>query len=137
MRGSIDLSVAMHRASRRAVAVARGGAHCRCTQVHMSAALLHHVRLELGEQVTEASTVVLVGKSAPAVKLDDKYYKLVDKLEALTEAPPSLVDAKSVTVKGPVLFKKGVVFKGDILVVNGTTHWSLQWHNLREGLLLS
>lgn len=70
-------------------------------------------------QVTEASTVVLAGKACPSVKLDDKYYKLVDKLEALTEAVPSLVEAKSVTVKGPVLFKRGVVFKGDVLVVNG------------------
>lgn len=70
-------------------------------------------------QVTEASTVVLAGSSCPNVKLDDKYYKLVDKMEALTEAPPSLLGAKSLTVKGPVLFKRGVVFKGDVLVVNG------------------
>ena len=71
-------------------------------------------------QVTEASTVVLTVPHAPSVKLDDKYYKLVDKMEALTEAPPSLKDAKSLTVKGPVLFRKGCIFKGDTLVVNGT-----------------
>ena len=64
--------------------------------------------------------MVLAVPHAPSVKLDDKYYKLVDKMEALTEAPPSLKDAKSLTVKGPVLFRKGCVFKGDTLVVNGT-----------------
>ena len=63
--------------------------------------------------------MVLTVPSAPSVKLDDKYYKLVDKMEALCEAPPSLKDAKSLTVKGPVLFRKGCVFKGDTLVVNG------------------
>ena len=63
--------------------------------------------------------MVLTVPAAPSVKLDDKFYKLVDKLEALVEAPPSLRDAKSLTVKGPVLFRKGVVFKGDTLVVNG------------------
>ena len=63
--------------------------------------------------------MVLTVPHAPSVKLDDKYYKLVDKMEALTEAPPSLKDAKSLTVKGPVLFRKGCVFKGDTLVVNG------------------
>ena len=70
-------------------------------------------------QVTEASTVVLTVPAAPSVKLDDKYYKLVDKMEALCEAPPSMKEAKSLTVKGPVLFRKGCVFKGDTLVVNG------------------
>ena len=73
-------------------------------------------------QVTDASTVVLTVPAAPSVKLDDKYYKLVDKMEALCEAPPSLKDAKSLTVKGPVLFRKGCVFKGDTLVVNGAAH---------------
>lgn len=31
-------------------------------------------------QVTEASTVELVKSGAPAIKLDDKHYKLVDKV---------------------------------------------------------
>jgi hypothetical protein len=35
----------------------------------------------------------------PLVKLDDKYFKLVDQMERLTPRPPSLVAAKSLTVK--------------------------------------
>lgn len=37
----------------------------------------------------------------PLVKLDDKHYKLVDQMERLTPRPPSLVAAKSLTVKVP------------------------------------
>ena len=70
-------------------------------------------------QVTKESTVVLAVPSCPMVKLDDKYYKLVDKMEALTEAPPSLIHAKSLTVKGPVKFVRGVVIKGDVTFENG------------------
>ncbi len=73
----------------------------------------------IGWQVTKESTVVLAVPSCPMVKLDDKYYKLVDKMEALTEAPPSLLHAKSLTVKGPVKFVKGVVIKGDVTFENG------------------
>jgi UTP--glucose-1-phosphate uridylyltransferase/phosphoglucomutase len=35
----------------------------------------------------------------PLVKLDDKFYKLVDQMEMLTSAPPSLLHAHSLTVK--------------------------------------
>ncbi len=77
-----------------------------------------HVYL-VGWQVTKESTVVLAVPSCPMVKLDDKYYKLVDKMEALTEAPPSLLHAKSLTVKGPVKFVKGVVIRGDVTFENG------------------
>lgn len=63
--------------------------------------------------------MVLDTKLGPIVKLDDKYYKLVDKMDALTEAPPSLKNATSLTVKGPVKFQKGVVIHGAVLVVNG------------------
>jgi hypothetical protein len=45
------------------------------------------------------------------VKLDDAYYKLVDKLERLTKAAPSLRACKSLTVKGPVRFGEGVVIR--------------------------
>ena len=65
---------------------------------------------------------MLAVPSCPLVKLDDKYYKLVDKMEALTEAPPSLINAKSLTVKGPVKFVKGVVIKGDVTFENGKQH---------------
>lgn len=70
-------------------------------------------------QVTKESTVVLAVPSCPMIKLDDKHYKLVDKMEALTEAPPSLIACKSLTVKGPVKFVKGVVIKGDVTFENG------------------
>jgi UTP--glucose-1-phosphate uridylyltransferase/phosphoglucomutase len=35
----------------------------------------------------------------PLVKLDDKFFKLVDQMERLTPRPPSLVGASSLTVK--------------------------------------
>ena len=70
-------------------------------------------------QVTEAHTVVLAAPKGPLVKLDDKYYKLVDKMEALTQAPPSLIHADSLTVKGPVRFLRGTSFAGDVLITNG------------------
>jgi NAD-dependent DNA ligase len=35
----------------------------------------------------------------PLVKLDDKYFKLVDQMERLTPRTPSLVAARSLTVK--------------------------------------
>ena len=70
-------------------------------------------------QVTEAHTVVLAAPKGPLVKLDDKHYKLVDKMDALTEAVPSLIHANSLTVKGPVRFQAGTSFTGDVLVTNG------------------
>ncbi len=73
----------------------------------------------LGLQVTEESTVVLVGPVGPLVNLDTKFYKLVDQMESLTDAPPSLIDTKSLTVKGPVKFISGITIKGDVLVNNG------------------
>jgi UTP--glucose-1-phosphate uridylyltransferase/phosphoglucomutase len=77
------------------------------------------VHSHLQVQVTEASTVVLAGSKGPLIKLDDKHYKLVDKMEALTEATPSLINADSLTVKGPVRFVAGTSFQGDVLVSNG------------------
>lgn len=62
---------------------------------------------------------MLAVPSCPMIKLDDKYYKLVDKMEALTDAPPSLIGAKNLTVKGPVKFVKGVVIKGNVTLENG------------------
>lgn len=70
-------------------------------------------------QVTEQKTVVLDTKQAPVISLDDKFYKLVDKMDSLTVSAPSLKEAKSLTVKGPVKFEKGVIIKGEVLVVNG------------------
>ena len=63
--------------------------------------------------------MVLACGACPLVKLDDKHYKLVDKMEALVRVPPSLRAAKSLTVKGPVRFLQGTTIEGDCLVVNG------------------
>ena len=69
-------------------------------------------------RVTEGSTVEPTVSPLPKVNLDAKAYKLVDDYEALVPAPPSLVGAKSVTVKGAVRFAPGTVLKGDVLIVN-------------------
>ena len=50
------------------------------------------------------------------MKLDDAHYKLVDQMEALVQSPPSLMKASSLTVKGPVVFSKGVVIKGECVI---------------------
>ena len=47
---------------------------------------LNHAACPVMAQVTEAHTVVLAAPKGPLVKLDDKFYKLVDKMEALTQA---------------------------------------------------
>ncbi|CAL8468524.1 g8064 [Coccomyxa elongata] len=69
-------------------------------------------------KVTPASTVVLAVPNCPMVKLDDKHYKLVDKMDALAEAVPSLINAKSITVKGPIRFVEGTSIEGDVLISN-------------------
>ena len=55
---------------------------------------------------------------APLAKLDDDYYKMVDKMEALVEAPPGMKELVKLTVKGPVRFPKGITLKGTIAVTN-------------------
>jgi hypothetical protein len=79
----------------------------------------HPKGLDLRHQVTEKSTLELATGSAPIVKLDDKHYKLVDKMEALTLRAPSLVGAKALTVKGPVKFVPGTTIKGEVTITNG------------------
>lgn len=49
-------------------------------------------------KVTPESTVVLNAPQQPFIKLDDKHYKLVDKMEALVEGYPSLLDCTSLKV---------------------------------------
>jgi hypothetical protein len=48
--------------------------------------------------VTPESTVVLAAPQQPFIKLDDKHYKLVDKMEALVEGYPSLLGCTSLKV---------------------------------------
>lgn len=65
-------------------------------------------------RITPAATVEATVSPVPLVKLDDKFYKLVDQLERLTARAPSLVAARSLTVKGPVRFGANVTIKGDV-----------------------
>lgn len=65
-------------------------------------------------EITPAATVEAAVARVPLVKLDDAHYKLVDRLERLVRAPPSLRQCASLTVKGPVRFEAGVVIKGDV-----------------------
>lgn len=75
--------------------------------------------------VDSANVLVLnpnCGGKAPIVDLDDKKYKLVQNLEAATKAGyPSLVGCRKVSVKGEVWFSSGVIFKGEVKVVNNST----------------
>jgi len=53
------------------------------------------------------------------IKLDEKYYKRIDQLKKrFPYGPPSLVDCKSFTVKGDVLFEENLVAKGDVTIEN-------------------
>ena len=45
--------------------------------------------------------------------------RLVDQLEALSPAVPSLFHCASLTVKGPVRFEAGVAIRGDVTLING------------------
>ena len=69
-------------------------------------------------KLTAASTVELAVAKQPLIKLDDKHYKLVDKMEALVDGYPSLLDCESLKVSGPVKFAHGVAIKGAVEVVN-------------------
>eukprot|EP00892_Ulva_mutabilis_P001626 jgi/Ulvmu1/11464/UM077_0007.1 len=68
--------------------------------------------------VTDASTVELAVEEQPFIKLDDKHYKLVDKMEALVEEYPSLAGCTSLKVTGPVNFAAGVAISGAVEVIN-------------------
>lgn len=65
-------------------------------------------------KIAEDATIQAVTDKVPLVKLDDTHYKLVDQMEALVEASPSLIHATSLTVKGPIKFAAGVIIEGDV-----------------------
>lgn len=69
-------------------------------------------------RVTEEGTIVLAAPAPPLVKLDDKHYKLVDQMEALTEAVPSLIKCTALTVVGAVKFEPEVVIEGAVTLTN-------------------
>ena len=55
----------------------------------------------------------------PVISLDPKYYKLIDQMEPrFPDGPPSLVDCEQLTVKGDVLFGRGVACRGAVEVAN-------------------
>merc|ERR1719251_369702 len=72
-------------------------------------------------KVTDDFRIVLAperGGVPPNIKLDG-LYKFVDGMEKLIpEGAPSLIACKSLTVEGNVVFAKGVIFKGKVVVKN-------------------
>ncbi|QDZ21053.1 UDP-glucose pyrophosphorylase [Chloropicon primus] len=69
--------------------------------------------------LTDDFCVKLNRDSVPVVKLDDKHYKHVDKMEKLCpDGIPSLISCSKLQVSGPVVFKPGTTFKGACSVTN-------------------
>merc|ERR1712039_515535 len=55
----------------------------------------------------------------PNIKLDGRY-KFVDAMETLVpQGAPSLIGCTSLTVEGEVVFEKGVILKGGVVISNG------------------
>jgi UTP--glucose-1-phosphate uridylyltransferase len=56
------------------------------------------------------------------IDLDDAYYKRVDQLrERFIHGAPSLLECRSLSIKGNVYFGKGIVVKGKVTIVNQST----------------
>ncbi len=56
-----------------------------------------------------------------SIKLDSKHYKRIDQLKArFPYGPPSLLECVSLDVQGDVVFGKGVVIKGVVVIANHT-----------------
>eukprot|EP00958_Prasinococcus_capsulatus_P002943 scaffold260_cov328-Prasinococcus_capsulatus_cf.AAC.20 len=70
-------------------------------------------------RVTQDARLVLASQRQPVISLDSKFYKKVDKMEALVEQVPSLVGCEQLKVKGPVKFVPGTVIHGAVEIVNG------------------
>ena len=72
-------------------------------------------------EVTEDHRMLLKGVRngvPPTVKLGAEY-KFVDQLNTLIpKGPPSLIKCDKLTVEGAVYFAKGVIFEGEVKVVN-------------------
>ncbi len=57
------------------------------------------------------------------IDLDEGYYKRIDQLrERFIHGAPSLIDCESLSIKGNVYFGKGIVVKGNVDIVNQSTH---------------
>ena len=69
--------------------------------------------------LTDDFCVKLNRDKPPVIKLDDKYYKHVDKMEKLCpEGAPSLISCEKLLVEGPVTFKAGTAFEGSCTITN-------------------
>merc|ERR1712060_321882 len=73
-------------------------------------------------QITDDFRIVLAPECngvPPNIKLDGRY-KFVDGMETMVpEGAPSLIGCQSLTVEGEVVFEKGVVLQGGLLISNG------------------
>jgi UTP--glucose-1-phosphate uridylyltransferase len=57
------------------------------------------------------------------IDLDERYYKRINQLrERFAFGAPSLVDCKSLRVKGNVYFGRGIVIKEDVNIINPSSH---------------
>ena len=55
------------------------------------------------------------------IDLDTDFYKFVDDFEVrFPDGPPSMVQCERLVVRGDILFEKGVIFKGNVNMINGT-----------------
>jgi len=69
----------------------------------------------------------------PNIKLDGMY-KFVDQLQKLVpNGPPSLVNCNKLTIEGSVVFAKGVIFEGDVKVVNEPDEFGDECKTLEAG----
>ncbi len=61
-------------------------------------------------------------RGPPVIKLDDRHYKHVDKMERLCpKGVPSLLHCDRLEVEGPVVFEAGTTFRGANKIVNNGT----------------
>jgi UTP--glucose-1-phosphate uridylyltransferase len=58
----------------------------------------------------------------PIVSLDERYYKMIDQLEArMPKGEPSLLECIHLVVEGDILFGEGVVCKGEVRLTSQAT----------------
>ncbi len=82
-------------------------------------------------RVTESWRIVGQSAQPPTIDLDGNHYKMVDQLdEKLAGGVPSLKDCRELTVRGPVLFNSGNVFRGKVSLSNS----SPAVHSLASGV---
>jgi UTP--glucose-1-phosphate uridylyltransferase len=73
-------------------------------------------------EVTEDWRLVLSRRRhgvPPALDLDSRHYRLVEQLDRLLAGGvPSLVECRKLSVRGPIVFQEGIVFKGTVELRN-------------------